>query len=132
LSTAAGAPTSIFPARLRRHLQQSAPGELRHAEPELHVLRDLCLDRRPLSFPRTLFEGAQKDGLADATEPGDEQRLLGVTAAKPVEKNLEGLELGVAPDKSRRPRAGVRRIRVVVRPHCRASLAVLSGLIEIR
>ncbi len=107
----------VPPAFGRRDLEQRPSHELSHARPELRALRDLGLDRDPSRQPGALLERPEKNGLAHAAQAGDQQRLLRVAVAEPIQEHLERLKLVVATHERRRTRAGVRRVRIRSRIH---------------
>lgn len=112
LQHSGGAADAVGPLGTRSNAEERPPSQLRHAGAESLVLGDLGFDCDPSLVACALLERAEQHRLADATQPGDQQRLLGVTARKALEQHFECLEFGVAADEGGRPGTGVWRVRL--------------------
>ena len=102
------------PAGLRAQFEEGRPQFATELAPErkLVVLADFELDDSPVVFESRLSELAQKDGLPNPSQTGDDHRLLAPSPLKSAEQELEGTQLVIASDDRGRLCSGVGRVGV--------------------
>ena len=82
-----------------------------------------------LSSMTVLLNKLEEHGLADPTEPMDDESLLGHTAGEAAKRDSEALDLNIAPGQCCRPRSCSWRIGVAVGVHAGRDSSDFSGRI---
>ena len=122
--------SALAPALLRRDLEERSLGEVSHAVGEPGRPGDLGLDRYPSFGQRAFLECPEQHRLAHTSKARDHHRLLSAATKQSCEKNVERDELLIAADERRRPRAGVRGVRVQPRVHPTDTLPMFSEVLK--
>ena len=73
---------------------------------------NLGIERDPPGHVGLFGERPEQHGLADASQAGDEHRLVGVATQQTIEHHVERLEVLVPAGEGSRPDPGVRRVGI--------------------